>query len=117
MCGDVYSEGDLRGRAGWSWYTGSSGWLYQAGLEHIIGLRVEPNRFSVDPRIPSSWNEFSFSYKRGGRTFNVQVINEAGVEHGVRSVQINGRAASELSVPLEDPSFGDVVRVTVVMGG
>ena len=116
MCGDVYSEGELRGRAGWSWYTGSSGWLYQAGLEHIIGLRVQPNHFTVDPRVPSSWNEFSFSYKRGGRTFNVRVVNEGSVEHGVRGVDINGHAAQGLAIPFEDPSFGDTVQVTVIMG-
>jgi cellobiose phosphorylase len=116
MCGDVYSEGDLRGRAGWSWYTGSSGWLYQAGLEHIIGLRVQPNHFTVDPRVPSAWNEFSFTYQRGGRTFNVLVVNEGGVEHGVRAVKINGRAAQGLAIPFEDPSFEDTVQVTVVMG-
>ena len=116
MCGDVYSEGELRGRAGWSWYTGSSGWLYQAGLEHIIGLQVHPNHFLVDPRIPGSWTEFSFSYKRGGRTFHVEVRNEGGVERGVRSVEINGRAAQGLAIPFEDPSFGDTVQVTVFMG-
>jgi cyclic beta-1,2-glucan synthetase len=116
MCGDVYSEGELRGRAGWSWYTGSSGWLYQAGLEHIIGLQVHPNHFLVDPRIPGSWTEFSFSYKRGGRTFHVEVRNEGGVERGVRSVEIDGRAAQGLAIPFEDPSFGDTVQVAVRMG-
>ena len=116
MCGDVYSEGALRGRAGWSWYTGSSGWLYQAGLEHIVGLRLHPNHFMVDPCIPASWNEFSFTYKRGSRTFNVQVTNESGVERGVRGVIINGAVAPGLSIPFEDPSYSDTVVVTVAMG-
>ena len=116
MCGDVYSEGDLRGRAGWSWYTGSSGWLYQAGLEHIIGLRVQPNHFTIDPCIPSAWNELSLTYKRVGRTFTIHVVNEGGVEQGVRGVEINGRATQGLAIPFEDPSFGDTVQVTVFMG-
>ncbi len=116
MCGDVYSEGELRGRAGWSWYTGSSGWLYQAGLEHIIGLRVHPNHFMVDPRVPHAWTEFSLSYKRGGRTFDVRVVNPEGAERGVRGIEINGRQAQGLAIPFEDPSFGDTVEVTVFMG-
>jgi cyclic beta-1,2-glucan synthetase len=116
MCGDVYSEGALRGRAGWSWYTGSSGWLYQAGLEHIVGLRVHPNHFMVDPCIPATWNEFSFTYKRGVRTFNVKVMNESGVERGVREIAINGKAVQGCTVPFEDPSYEDTVSVTVTMG-
>jgi cyclic beta-1,2-glucan synthetase len=116
MCGDVYSEGALRGRAGWSWYTGSSGWLYQAGLEHIMGLHVHPNHFEVDPCVPNSWNDFGLSYKHGGRTFNVRVNNEHGVERGVRRVQVNGRAIDGLSIPFEDPSYGETVEVVVEMG-
>lgn len=116
MCGDVYSEGVLRGRAGWSWYTGSSGWLYQAGLEHIIGLRVHPNHFEVQPCVPTSWTDFGLSYRHGARTFNVRVNNERAVERGVRLVQVNGRTIEGLSIPFEDPSYGETVEVVIEMG-
>ena len=43
------------GRGGWSWYTGSAGWMYRAGLESILGLRRRGETFIVDPCIPSSW--------------------------------------------------------------
>jgi hypothetical protein len=116
MCGDVYSEGSLRGRAGWSWYTGSSGWLYQAGLEYIIGLKVHPNHFSINPCVPATWSDFSVIYKHGGRTFHVKVENESGVERGVKTLEINGKIVQGTNVPFEEPSYNETVAVRVVMG-
>lgn len=116
MCGDVYSEKLLAGRAGWSWYTGSAGWLYQAGLEYILGLRVTPTAFTVKPCIPSSWGEFSFSYRAKGRTFHVKVLNEKEVESGVAAVEVNGAPVSDPLIPLDSPSYGSEVSVLVRLG-
>jgi cyclic beta-1,2-glucan synthetase len=115
LCGDVYSEGALRGRAGWSWYTGSSGWMYQAGLEYIVGLKIHPNHFTVDPVIPSSWPEFTLTYRRNNKTFVIEVINEGGVEHGVSSISINGKASATRDIPYEDPTYGAIVSVRVIL--
>ncbi len=116
MCGDVYSEPPLRGRGGWSWYTGSSGWLYQAGIEYILGLKVHPLSFSVDPCIPSSWESASFTYRKGERSFVVEISNPEKHERGVRSVEINGAPVSAHQIPYEDPSYGNEVRIRVTLG-
>ena len=57
MAGDVYAHPPHAGRGGWSWYTGSAGWMYRAGLESILGLRRRGATFAIDPCIPSSWPE------------------------------------------------------------
>lgn len=116
MCGDVYSEGELAGRAGWTWYTGSSGWLYQAAVEHILGLKVGPTSFTIRPCIPATWGEFSLAYRRRGRTFNVQVLNEACLESGVASIEVDGISSADLSIPFDDPRFGPEVKVVVRLG-
>lgn len=116
MCGDVYSEGRLAGRAGWSWYTGSSGWLYQAAVEHILGLKVGPASFTVKPCVPSSWHEFSIDFRHKGRTFRIRVTNEEGVESGVSSIAIDGARCPELAVPFDSPAYGSEVAVAVRMG-
>jgi cyclic beta-1,2-glucan synthetase len=116
MCGDVYSEPPLRGRGGWSWYTGSSGWLYQAGIEYILGLKVHPLSFSVDPCIPSSWESASFTYRKGERSFVVEISNPEKHERGVRSVEINGAPVSTHQIPYEDPSYGNEVKIRVTLG-
>jgi cyclic beta-1,2-glucan synthetase len=115
LCGDVYSEGALRGRAGWSWYTGSSGWMYQAGLEYIVGLKVHPNHFTIDPVIPASWPEFTLTYRRNNKTFVIEVINEGRIEHGVSAITINGKVVISREIPYEDPSYGATVSVRVTL--
>lgn len=116
MCGDVYSQPPLQGRAGWSWYTGSAGWLYQAGLHHILGIEFKPDGFSIDPCIPSAWKEFSLEYRHQNRTFVIQVSNPSGVETGMRSVNVEGIQIEGDIIPYEHPSYGTTVTVMAVMG-
>ncbi len=58
VAADVYGAGDLTGRGGWTWYTGSAGWLYRAAVEGILGLRRQGNRLFVRPALPSEWTGF-----------------------------------------------------------
>jgi cellobiose phosphorylase len=115
MCGDVYSEYPLRGRAGWSWYTGSAGWLYQAGVEFILGLRCAPLSLTVDPCIPSDWDRLTAVYRHQSRTFAIEILNPNGSERGVSSLEVNGVVKTDLTIPYEDPSYGDTVAIKVVL--
>lgn len=91
LCGDVYSVSPHEGRAGWSWYTGSSGWLFQAGLNYILGIKFYPDGFSVDPVVPSSWKQFSAQIKIKGVLHRFKFYNPSGVYKGVCSIEIEGR--------------------------
>ena len=55
IAGDIYSAPPYVGRGGWSWYTGSSAWLYRAAVETLLGLAVQPGRLSLSPRLPAHW--------------------------------------------------------------
>jgi cellobiose phosphorylase len=116
MCGDVYSEPPLRGRAGWSWYTGSAGWLYQAGIEHIMGLTVHPLYFTINPCIPSGWEHSSIKYRRGERTFVIEMSNPGRIQRGVARIEIEGREVQDGRIPFEDPAYRNVVHVQVLLG-
>ncbi len=115
-CGDVYSEGSLRGRAGWSWYTGSAGWLYQAGLEYILGLKVKATYFMIDPTVPAHWRQISLKYRRGEREFVIAIDNRAGVERGVVSVSVNGHEVTDNKIAFESPDYGRTIAVEVRLG-
>lgn len=91
MCGDVYSNPQHLGRGGWSWYTGSSGWLYRAAVQFVCGLHVGAESFTVDPCIPSSWPELSLTYRHQGTTFEIVVINPKGVQRGVERIEVDGK--------------------------
>ena len=60
-CGDVYSNPQHPGRGGWSWYTGSSGWLYQVAVKYILGINFNKEGIEITPRVPSDWNNFDIS--------------------------------------------------------
>jgi cyclic beta-1,2-glucan synthetase len=116
MCGDVYSEPPLRGRAGWSWYTGSSGWLYQAGVEYIMGLKVHPLYFTVDPCIPGAWEHALLRFRKGERTFTIEILNPNKVARGVVQLEVDGVVMTDHRIPLEAPTYKNQVQVRVTLG-
>ena len=63
IAGDVYSNPDMLGRGGWSWYTGSSSWYYKVCLEEIIGIKRKGDKLYLPNKIPRSWNEYKIQYR------------------------------------------------------
>jgi len=97
VCADVYSVAPHVGRGGWTWYTGSSGWLYRAAVEAILGFDLRGDTLVIDPCVPGAWRGFEIDYVRrgdAGRTTRYEIVvdNPAGVERGVTSVAIDGTA-------------------------
>ncbi|KJS03850.1 MAG: glycosyl transferase family 36 [Peptococcaceae bacterium BRH_c4a] len=90
MAADVYTVDPHKGRAGWTWYTGAAGWMYQAGVEWILGLRRHGKRLYIDPCIPCQWPEFSVSYRFGSARYLITVKNPSRNSGGT-SLQIDGR--------------------------
>ena len=113
--GDVYSEAPHVGRGGWTWYTGSAGWLYRAGIEWMLGIRVRGARLAIDPCIPSGWPGFTATYRHGGGRYEIAVENPEAVCRGVATLELDGVVLEDRSaVPLVDDQ--NVHRVRVVMG-
>lgn len=69
---DVYGQGNLIGRGGWTWYTGSSSWIYIAGIKYILGLNIENGYMFFKPAISSEWKEYSIKYKYGKSVYNIR---------------------------------------------
>jgi cyclic beta-1,2-glucan synthetase len=111
--GDVYARPPHAGRGGWSWYTGSAGWLYRAGLESILGLRGRGSHFIIDPCVPSSWTEFSITWRRGEATYEITVSNPDRVWRGVTKAELDGAPVNHQAIPLSDTGHH---KVTVRMG-
>ena len=76
--------------AGWTWYTGSAGWMYRAGLESILGLRRRGASFSIDPCIPTSWPEYGSPGVRRD-ALRITVLNPDRGCRGVASASLDGR--------------------------
>ena len=86
---DIYGEGNLLGRAGWTWYTGSSSWYYKTGIEYILGLKIKNGILNIEPCIPSSWKEYSIKYKWKDSLYNIKVKNPNGKNTGVSKILLN----------------------------
>src|SRR4030095_9360882 len=103
------------GRGGWTWYTGSAGWMYQAGLESILGLRVRGGQLLIDPCIPRAWGGFSITFHHGSTRYDICVENPHGVSRGVTVVEVDGVSLpAQAGVALIDD--GGSHRVRVVLG-
>nr|MBA2673818.1 hypothetical protein [Ramlibacter sp.] len=61
--GDTFGAAPYVGRGGWSWYTGSAGWLYRAAVETLLGLQVRPGALALSPRLPAHWPSFELRLK------------------------------------------------------
>jgi cyclic beta-1,2-glucan synthetase len=110
--GDVYAVPPHTGRGGWTWYTGSAGWMYRAGLESILGFKLQKERLEINPCVPRWWREFEIVYRHGRAFYRIRVENPAGVSRGVVSVEVDGVAQSAITLVDDEKTHS----VRVVMG-
>jgi len=113
LAADVYAEPPHVGRGGWTWYTGSAGWMQRAGIESILGLRKEGDMLRLDPCIPKDWPGFELTIRRAGARYSIVVENPNGVSRGIASATLDGTtlAADPLLIALEDRSGDHVIHV------
>ena len=112
--GDVYAVPPHTGRGGWTWYTGSAGWMYRAALEYILGFKLEGERLRLEPCIPRFWREFEITYRRANTTYQIKVENPSAICRGVASVVVDGTAQPDERIELIDD--GKMHEVSIVMG-
>lgn len=90
MPADIYGANNLAGRGGWTLYTGSASWYYDAGIEYILGLKIENGVMKFEPCIPKDWKEYLIRYKWGKSIYNIKIKNPNQKNTGVEKVFLNG---------------------------
>lgn len=90
VAADVYSMAPHKGRGGWTWYTGSAGWMYRAGIEGILGLTREGSEIVLDPCLPKVWPAVHASVRLGGTHLAITILNEGLIGHGIRTAMLDG---------------------------
>ncbi|USD64804.1 N,N'-diacetylchitobiose phosphorylase [Vibrio sp. SCSIO 43136] len=101
------------GRANHPWLTGTSGWAYFAVTNFILGVRTGFDGLTIDPCIPTDWPEFSVTREWRGATYQIKVLNPAGVSKGVAKMTLNGELV-EGAIAIQPE--GSINQVEVVLG-
>ena len=115
-CADVYAVPPHVGRGGWTWYTGAAGWLYRAGLEWVLGFRVQGASLVVDPCIPNSWPGFEIEFRHRSARYHIAVENPRAVSRGVMQLELDGAALPAGAVRIQLADDGALHRVRLVLG-
>ncbi|MBU1676904.1 glycosyl transferase, partial [bacterium] len=121
VAADVYGAPPHLGRGGWTWYTGSSGWMHRVVLESILGFRLDGgDAFILSPRVPDDWPRYAISWRvPGGATrYEIVVSNPHGRADRVTSAALDGESLEvrdgAVRVPVLQDGRGH--RVEVVLG-
>jgi cyclic beta-1,2-glucan synthetase len=114
IAADIYRLNGQVGRCGWTWYTGSSGWMYRVWLEEVLGFKLRADRLAIDPAIPSYWTHYALRYRYRNTQYEIAVENPENVSSGVVSLELDGVPLSDRWINLVDD--GGIHRVRVQLG-
>ena len=102
VAADVYAVAPHVGRGGWTWYTGSAGWMYRLLVETLLGLHREGDRLRLDPRIPAAWPQMRITYRFRETSYHITVLRPAAGSSRVPGLRLDGQVVEGDSLPLVD---------------
>jgi cellobiose phosphorylase len=116
VAADVYAVSPHTGRGGWTWYTGSAGWMYRLVVESLLGLRLEADRLRFVPCLPAEWEACKVHYRYRETVYHISVLNTR-VGKGEMSVTVDGIEQQDKVIPLVDDHQEHSVEVRIAAIG
>lgn len=107
------NEHSSPGKASHSWQTGTAAWMYRVFYDYILGVRASYNGLIIDPVIPSHWKYFTVERVFRGTRYIIEVVNESGVESGIKEIYLDGKKLESFIIP---PVQKEICNVKVIMG-
>jgi cyclic beta-1,2-glucan synthetase len=111
VAADVSSADGRLGRSGWTWYTGSAGWMYRIWIEQVLGFKLRGPILSIVPVIPDDWAGFDITYRHRSAVYEIAVRRGAGADAGV--IEVDGQRAEGGSIQLADDGASHQVTVWI----
>jgi cyclic beta-1,2-glucan synthetase len=112
VAADVYAVSPHTGRGGWTWYTGSAGWMYRLIVESLLGLKLEVDKLRFAPCLPSEWETFKLHYRYRETVYHIVVL-QTHAPDSKTSVTVDGVEQQDEAVPLVDDRLEHAVEVRV----
>jgi len=114
VAADVYAVAPHTGRGGWTWYTGSAGWMYRLITESLLGINREGDTLRIEPCLPEHWPTFKMRYRFKDTTYHIAVSQTTGERSG-SSVILDGVEQHDGKIPLVDDRVEHHVEVNIVV--
>jgi cyclic beta-1,2-glucan synthetase len=114
IASDVYSRAPHAGRGGWTWYTGSAGWMYRLIVESLLGLTVESNLLRIAPCMPKDWKSFKIHYRYHDTPYEITVVQALAAEG--QGVTVDDAPVSGPSIALVNDHRAHKVEVRIPPG-
>jgi cyclic beta-1,2-glucan synthetase len=116
VAADVYAVSPHTGRGGWTWYTGSSGWMYRLIVESLLGLKLEGDKLTIAPCLPGDWSTYGLDYRYRDTMYRI-VVTQDGVHGTAGHVTVDGVPQPDGTIPLVDDKREHAVEIWVQAGG
>jgi len=109
---DVYAVSPHIGYGGWTWYTGSAGWMYRLITESLLGLKLDVDKLSFSPCLPADWQNFKIHYHYRESVYHITVLLKTK-ETGKSSVIVDGAEQPDMIIQLTNDRQDHNVEVTI----
>jgi cellobiose phosphorylase len=117
IAADVYALAPHIGRGGWTWYTGSAGWMYRLIVESLLGLRLEVDKLYFAPCLPADWKDFTMHYRYRETVYHIVVSQTRAADDakiGETSITVDGVERHDKAIPLVDDRQDHAVEVKIM---
>jgi cyclic beta-1,2-glucan synthetase len=100
VAADVYGSFPHSGRGGWTWYSGSAGWMYRLVMESILGLRLEIDKLRIEPCVPAAWESYTVNYRYRETFYRITVRSVLPGE--APCIIMDDAVMDDAAIPLRD---------------
>jgi cellobiose phosphorylase len=112
VAADVYALAPHIGRGGWTWYTGSAGWMYRLIVESLLGLRLETDKLHIEPCIPADWKSYKIQYRYRETFYQISILQIQGSSHDL-NITADGIKVDDKVISLVDDHIAHTIEVRI----
>jgi len=113
VAADVYAVAPHVGRGGWTWYTGSAGWMYRLLIETLLGVNLEGDQLRLTPRMPKVWTAYKIHYRFRQTVYHITITRLPADSADTNLLSVDGQAISGEAIPLRDDHHEHFVEMKV----
>lgn len=113
VAADVYAVAPHIGRGGWTWYTGSAGWMYRLLIETLLGVNLEGDQLRMTPCLPAHWPGFKVHYRYRQTVYHINITRVVGDTPEHAAIVVDGHDISGLTIPLRNDQHEHSVEIRI----